>query len=76
MIRHNYPVWHFDATGSILKNITGQKKPYLYSLVSHDEKNQLILPIAEFITTAHDSTNISKYLITIKKILRNGRGGK
>ena len=75
-IRRNYPVWHFDATGSILKNIPGQKKPYLYSLVAHDQKNKLILPIAEFITTSHNSISISKYLMTMKHFLRNGPGGK
>ena len=34
-------------------------------------KNKLILPIAEFITTAHDSVSITKYLFSIKKIFEN-----
>lgn len=72
MIRKKYPVWHFDATGSILKHINGQKKPYLYSLVSHDQEKKIILPIAEFFTTSHNSTSISKYLTSIKKILFDG----
>jgi hypothetical protein len=38
--------------------------------VSHDKDNQVIFPIAEFLTTAHDSLTISKYLLSIKHHLK------
>lgn len=62
-------VWFFDATGSVHKDIRMQKKPFLYSLVMHDEKNKCILPLAEFISTAHDQVSISRYLTSIKSKL-------
>ena len=71
IIQNSYPIWHFDATGSIIKNIAGQKKPFFYSIISRDLKKKLILPIAEFVTTAHDSVSITKYLFSIRKILEN-----
>ena len=70
-MQSSYPIWHFDATGSIIKNISGQKKPFFYSIVSRDIKNKLILPVAEFVTTSHDSISITKYLFSIKKIFEN-----
>jgi hypothetical protein len=56
------PVWNFDATGSVIVLISGQKKPLLYSLVMHDTDQHKILPVAEFVTTLHDAENISEYL--------------
>ncbi len=35
------PVWNFDATGSVIVHIPGQKKPLLYSLVMHDTEESL-----------------------------------
>ena len=70
-MQENYPIWHLDATGNILKTIHGQKKPYFYSMVSHDINNKKIIPLAEFITTAHDSDNISKFLVSIKNNFSN-----
>ncbi len=58
----------FDATGGILKNIKKQKPPFFYSMVVHDDVNNKIIPIAEFMTTSHTQTNISKYLLSIKAI--------
>ncbi len=52
-------VWYFDATGSIHKTVNKQQKPFYYSLVFHDNIHRSIIPIAEFITTAQDQTNIS-----------------
>lgn len=63
------PIWFFDSTGSIYHDINNQKKPYLYSLISHDPKNHQFIPVAEFVTTSHNVTNISKYLLAIKSNL-------
>ena len=38
------PIWNFDATGSVLRSIKNQKKPYLYSIVNYDPKNKINIP--------------------------------
>lgn len=67
------PILFFDSTGSIHKEIPNQKKPFLYSLVFHDTSKHKILPLAEFISTAHDQISIGKYLLTIKNILEQNQ---
>jgi hypothetical protein len=52
---------YVDATGGIINNVKGQKKPLLYSLVFHNKENELILPVSEFFTTANDARTISTY---------------
>ncbi len=63
------PIWFFDATGSVLKNIDNQNRPLLYSIVCHDPLNQQIIPVFEFHTTSHNDITISRYLIYLKKTL-------
>ncbi|CAF0907232.1 unnamed protein product [Brachionus calyciflorus] len=70
-IRNLNPVVHFDATGGIIKDIKGQKKPFLYSMVVHDFESKSIIPIIEFLTTNHTTANISKFLFSIKYILES-----
>lgn len=67
------PIIFFDSTGSIHKDIPDQKKPFLYSLVFHDTIKHKILPLAEFISTAHDQITIGKYLSSIKSILEQNK---
>ena len=67
-IRLKNPIWFFDATGGIIKNVSRQKKPFLYSLVMHDPKENVIVPFAEFITTSHTTLNISKYLLSVRDL--------
>ncbi|RMZ97514.1 hypothetical protein BpHYR1_011166, partial [Brachionus plicatilis] len=62
----SYPVWFFDATGSIYNDISYQKKPFLYSFTAHDKEKKNVLPISEFVTTSHNVLNISKYVLSIK----------
>ena len=66
------PVWYFDATGSILKNLPDQNKTFFYSIVCHDTSTKTIIPVAEFASTCQKSRTISKYLFSIKKLLENG----
>lgn len=63
------PIWYFDATGSINKNVENQKKPMFYSLVFHDFTHKTIIPFADFVTTANDHNSISKYLSIIRSKL-------
>ncbi len=61
-------IWNFDASGSIIEDVKGQKKPYLYSMVSHDELNNNFIPMFQFVTTDHTFINISSYHSTIRKV--------
>jgi len=63
------PILFFDATGNIHKKISFQKDPFLYSLVFHDTEKHLIMPLAEFVTTAHDQLSIAKYLSWLKNLI-------
>jgi hypothetical protein len=66
IIQKKWPIWYFDATGSICKKIENQKLPYLYSIVAHDYESKNIIPISEFLTTSHTQMNISLNLMQIK----------
>ena len=70
-IRESFPIWFFDATGNVHKNINGQKKPFLYTIAFHDKKKKIILPVVDFITTAHDQYNIEKFLNIFKSKINN-----
>lgn len=48
-------VMHLDNTGSVITDITGQKKPYYYCLYNPETK----LPACEFLTTKHSATWLS-----------------
>ncbi|CAF0939510.1 unnamed protein product [Brachionus calyciflorus] len=61
------PIWHLDATGSVIKKIPGQKSPFLFSIVMHDPDNKTIIPVYDFVSTSHSSLTISKYLFSFKK---------
>ena len=51
-------------------NVASQNTPYYYAFVSYDRANKKYIPIAEFITTRHDSDMISSYLVLMKKTLQ------
>jgi hypothetical protein len=70
-----YPVWHIDATGSILKNANG-KQVKLYTIVAYDKINKLYIPIAEFFSNSNYSTDIASYLYSIKHILQTNVSSK
>jgi hypothetical protein len=61
-------MWNFDATGTVINSVIGQKKPFLYSIVVHDHKKRIILNLADFVTTEHTTTSIATYLMQIKDI--------
>ena len=66
VIQRINPVWHFDATGVILKPIQSQGPVYLYNIVCHDPVQKNIIPLAQFFTTQHSTHSISRYLLSIK----------
>ena len=68
-IQKDYPVWFFDATGSVIKNVERQKKPLLYSIAMYDRAKHVLVSLADFVTTSHSSMNICKFLFTIKNLL-------
>ena len=65
----NYPVWHIDSTGSILKNAKG-KQVKLYSIIVYNKTNKFYIPVAEFFSNCNTSTEIASYLYKIKHILQ------
>ncbi len=64
------PVWYFDATGSIITDILGEKTPLLYSMVCHDTVTETIIPVYEFITTSHSEDNLAKFLGSLRRKFR------
>ena len=66
-VQHINPVWYFDATGSIIQNIPGEKKPLLYSMVCHDTSTKTIVPVFEFVTTSHSEDNLAKFLSSMRR---------
>ena len=62
------PIMFLDSTGTISRKVKGQKAPFLYSMVAHDPNNKCIVPIIEWVSTATNHVNISKYLTTCKYI--------
>jgi hypothetical protein len=70
LIRKVHPIWYFDATGGVIRETVDQRQPFLYSLVAHDTKKNKMIPIAEFITTAHNQDNISGFLFHISNYFK------
>ena len=70
IVRNVNPIWFFDATGNIHRDINRQKKPFFYSLVCHDTNVKSIIPVAEFLSTANDQNTITKYLSEILTIFQ------
>ena len=60
----------FDATGSIIKRITGQNKPiYLYGLVMENPvKKRAAIPLAEMVSNDHHASEVSHFF---KKLFDN-----
>ena len=44
-IQKTHPVWYFDSSGDAIDDVVNEKKPYLYSIVTHDKINQKIICI-------------------------------
>jgi hypothetical protein len=63
---------HFDATGSVVKEITGQKRPLYYCMLMA----QTSLPVFEFITTTHASFNIRSQLDFFNEKARQINAGR
>ena len=65
---------YVDATGAVIKNIFGQRMPYLYSLVVKPCNNIPPVSVAEMITTQNTIFRIDLLLNTVKKSI-NAAGG-
>lgn len=64
-------VLHFDSTGSICKNIPGQKKTFFYSLLMAQDQ----IPAVEFLTTCHSSWSIATLLQKFMSAVRTLANG-
>ncbi len=76
LIQKNNLIWNFDATGSVINDIKGQKIPLFYSIVVHDNILKNIIPIGSFLTTEHSTDSICLNLTIIKNILIENIGIK
>ena len=65
------PVWHIDATGSVVKD-RGDRKVYLYSIVAPCPiKGEPSAPVLEFLTDCHNTVNLSSIFFRWKLSVRN-----
>lgn len=58
---------YVDATGSIITNIPGQKRPYLYSLVVKPDTELPPVSVADMVSTSHTVPRISFFLSHVKR---------
>ncbi|CAF0992528.1 unnamed protein product [Brachionus calyciflorus] len=69
IVQKNFPIWFFDATGCILKDIPGESKTILFSIVCHDVSKKTIVPLADFFTNNLGTRTISNFLSEIKELI-------
>ena len=60
---------YLDATGSILSNITGQKRPSLYSFVVRPNRDLPPVSLADMITTQQKIPRIELFLALLKRMV-------
>ena len=63
---------HIDATGSVMRDIPGQKRPLYYCLLLADNS----LPICDILTTRHTSEAIQARLLTFNHYVSVVNGNK
>jgi hypothetical protein len=63
-------LWHLDATGSILKSVPNQKRPFLYTMAYHDKEKKMISSVFDFISCCHKGYTVENYLSTTFSILK------
>lgn len=63
---------YVDATGSVITNITGQKRPYLYSVVVKPSPECPPVSIADMISTQHTIPRIDFFLASLKRAVALG----
>jgi len=74
LLRKNIPAKLFlDATGSVICNIPGQKRAYLYSLVMKEDENLPAVSVADMLSCQHTIPRIEHFLACVKREV-NSRG--
>ena len=61
-VKNQKVFWCFDATSSILKQVQGNKRPFLYSMIWHDKDKKLLNNLFDFVSCCHRAVTISNYL--------------
>ncbi|CAF4236470.1 unnamed protein product, partial [Adineta steineri] len=68
---------HIDATGSVVKQIPNQRKPYLYLICFKDGKGACnLLPLAGALLVDHSAASIENWLNIVRRgisAIKNGR---
>jgi len=76
LLRKNSPAKLFlDATGSVICNIPGQKRAYLYSLVIKEDENLPAVSVADMLSCQHTIPRIEHFLACVKREV-NTRGSQ
>ena len=57
----------FDATGSLLRRIPGQKLILYYPVLTRTSDGEPPIPIAEMVTTDHSAANIQGFLLKLMR---------
>jgi len=66
---------YIDATGSVVKALPDQKKPYLYLICFKDgEDSSNLLPLAGALLTDHTTTSISYWLSIVRRGIATVKG--
>lgn len=63
---------YIDATGSVVKALADQQKPYLYLICFKDgQDSSTLLPLAGALLTDHTAASISSWLLMIRNAICN-----
>jgi len=68
-IKHRFPVFFFDSTGTINKEIIGQNLPFFYSVTMYNENKKCYIPMVEFFTTDQSQRSVTQFLTSAMFII-------
>ncbi|CAF1545399.1 unnamed protein product [Adineta ricciae] len=72
-----YSTIHIDATGSVVKGIPKQRKPYLYLICFKDGQGACnLLPLAGALLTDHSATSIGNWLSIVRRGIATVKKGR
>jgi hypothetical protein len=61
-IKNQFPIFFFDSTGTINKEIVGQKLTYFYTVTIYNREKKCYIPIIEFFTTDQSQRSVTQFL--------------
>ena len=61
-IKNQFPIFFFDSTGTINKEIVGQKLTFFYTVTTYSKEKKCYIPIMEFFTTDQSQRSVTQFL--------------